>query len=421
MTDLAGFTAASIPEDVLAELESILNESGVSYDRPRIRIHALGCDIVVDASWTESSGSAGRNQTSHRVRKTLVHLHRPEARLPEFQVLPKSGLAGGMLAALTKFVGMPMLDLDHAPEVSARYSVITANADSVRILLETGPLETLAVIKDLELRFGARGVVASRSRGGLFRSGVDRDERLDEEGRRLLLEDATTVCGPMIDDPQVSRRAADAVEGTYAEEAARTYGDASAMGGLLGRMVRSRLVTHEMCEAIREQSPPRTVVPQQIARRAWQGTTFPLLIVSMFAVVFPTVGILLLTKATPAGDDRLVGAIFTGVGSLVAVAWFFIMRHRRTRKRLVRRGHAVEAKVTQVERTDTSVNNDPIHRIHFDLDGRDEPLVVKCGSVAAKTARRMRESGRSTWVLVDPAKATRGLWVEGWAIEAMGD
>lgn len=415
------FTDAPIPPDVLAELEAILDEPGVSYDQTRVRTREHGCDVVVDASWSERGRTPGRDSTSHRVRRTLVYLHRPQARLPEFQILPKSGFTGGMLSAASRLLGVPTLELEHAPEVADRYSIVTANAESVRLLLETGPLRTLALVDDLELRFGARGVVASRTRGGLVRSDIGRDERLDEEGRRLLLEDATTVSGPMIDDPEVSRRAADAVSGNYAEEAARTYRDTSATGGLLGRMIRSRLVTHKMCQALRDQTPPRTDVPEQIARRAWKGTTFPLLIVSMFAVVFPAIGMLLLAKTAPDGDDRAVGAIFTGVGGLAAIVWFFIMRHRRIRRRLVRRGRAVDATVTRVERTNTSVDGDPIHRIHFEVGGGDEPLVVKVGSTAAKSARRMLESGRATWVLIDPMRPARGLWLEGWSIESTGD
>ncbi|MGA1392458.1 MAG: hypothetical protein ACO38W_04805, partial [Phycisphaerales bacterium] len=83
--------------------------------------------------------------------------------------------------------------------------------------------------------------------------------------------------------------------------------------------------------------------------------------------------------------------------------------------RLGRRGLAVDASIAQIERTNTSVNNDRIHRIHFEVSGEPAPIIVKVGSAEAKLARKLKTRGARTWVLQDPSVPSRGLWIEGWA------
>lgn len=419
MSNTMDFVPSPIPPAALAELEALIDETAVSFDRTLVREHDRGCDVIADASWTEfTSGSGSRGGSSRRIRRTIVLLHRPDATLPEFQILPKSGFGGGMLAAASRVLGLPTLDLDDEPEVASRYAVMTVNANSVRTLLLRPSLDALTVVSDLNLKFGARGVLAWRGAGGLQSTDRDRDDRLDEEGRRLLLEDAVAVCGPIVDDPEVSRRAADAVEGTYAEEAARNIAGA---GGIVGRLLSRTLITREMTDSIREQRPPRSGIPAPIAMKAWRGTTFPLLVVGGLGLGFSTMAVMLLFFAPGSGDERIAGAVFGGVGVLALVATFFVVRHRWTRIRIVRRGHVVEGSITRVERTDTAVNGDTVHRIHLALDGREDPTVAKAGTAAANSARRMLDRGARTWALVDPADPRRCLWIEGWSIESIGD
>ncbi len=122
----------------------------------------------------------------------------------------------------------------------------------------------------------------------------------------------------------------------------------------------------------------------------------------------------LLTQSAPGGDDRIVGAIFGALGLVAAVIDVFIVRHRWRRQRLVRRGVVVECVVTNVERTNTTVNNDRIHRVHFAVDGDAGPVAVKVGSAEAAIARRLQTRGTRTWVLQDPGVPARAVWIEGW-------
>ena len=115
------------------------------------------------------------------------------------------------------------------------------------------------------------------------------------------------------------------------------------------------------------------------------------------------------------------GLVFVGVGTAAAIATAFILRHRMIRKRLVTRGIVAEGRVTSVERTDTSVNDDVQHRITVETTDGLEPVVITMGSAPARQARRLQEIERPTWVLRDPRKPSRGLWLEGWSLETALD
>ena len=81
----------------------------------------------------------------------------------------------------------------------------------------------------------------------------------------------------------------------------------------------------------------------------------------------------------------------------------------------------MHGQITAVEKTNTSVNDDPIHRITLKLEDGSPDLVVKMGSAPAKTARRMKDRDIRTWALVDPDRPARGLWIEGWCLESRLD
>ena len=106
---------------------------------------------------------------------------------------------------------------------------------------------------------------------------------------------------------------------------------------------------------------------------------------------------------------------------VAALASILVLRHRAIRKRLVRHGTAAEGRITSVERTDTSVNDDPQHRISVETTDGLEPVVVTMGSAPAQQARRLMEAGGSTWVLRDPRKPSRALWLEGWSLASALD
>ncbi|MCP4833358.1 MAG: hypothetical protein GY895_01205 [Phycisphaera sp.] len=413
--DLSGFEKREIPEQALAELQHHFDEPTLRIGTARVRQHAVGCDILVNVEWWDS----GNDGPGYEVRHTVVFLHRPQTTLPEFEIRPRAGVAEKIFGGVGSLLGIPRLELEGEPELADRYAIMTANPESVRILMNRSTIDSLLAVEDLYLRFTGRGVLASRrsidgssgGRGSLNRKKV-RDHRLEGKAPAQLLADTLIAAGPIVDDPALGRRVADAVEGTYAQEAVRHLEDS---GGIIGREISKFVITGEMLSQMLKSTLPRREIPAPVARRAWGGTTFPLVLVLILAGVMLCVGVGLL-----AGGSK-EGLIFGGVGLVASIIWIAILRHRLVRKSLITNGTAVEGRLAGVERTNTSVNDDPIHAITIATSDGGEPMVVKMGSGPAKQARRMMEAGKSTWILRDPGKPSRGLWIEGWCLDSRVD
>ena len=417
--NLEDFSEQEIPEQALAELQHHFDEADVRFGTARILEHGLGCDILVDVEWYEHDTDG----PGHGVMHTIVFLHRPKTTLPEFELRPDDGFGEKVLGMLTSMLGLPRLDLEDEPVFSERYKVMTTNADSVRALLGRDAIDSILAVDDLHLKFSGRGVLASRrgvdgSSGrrstvgadgvGRMTSGRNHDHRLDQAAAHALLADALIAAGPIVDDPDVGRRAADAVEGTYAEESIRNITE---KGGFVGRQMAKILITREMLDGLRTASTPRKEIPRPVARKAWGGTTLPLAIAPAFGVCFAGIGAVLVIG----GQSEAL--IFLTVGLLALVVSAFILRHRMIRRRLVVHGLAIDGTVTGVERTDTTVNEDPISKVTIETRDGGEPIVVKMGSQPAMQARRMMESNPETWVPRDPQEPSRGLWLPGWSLE----
>jgi hypothetical protein len=327
-----------------------------------------------------------------------------------------------VLRAITSMLGAPPLELDDEPDFSDRYTVMTMNPESVRILLSREAIDSLLAVDDVFLTFSGRGVIASRhalgssgSRStsdlggaGTFTTQKSSDRRLDAEGTKSLLVDTLIAGGAIVDDPETSRRAADAVEGSYASEAARHLQD---QGGLLGRELAKTFITGEMLDQIRTERTPRMNIPKPIARRAWGGTNIPLLIAPVFGLSFAGIGGLSML------DGQVEGLVFLGVAAIAGIIAAFVLRHRIIRRKLIIHGVVTEGRITHVERTDTTVNDDPVHEITLQTVDGGDPIAVRMGSAPAQQARRMMETAPTTWVLRDPGNPSRSLWLEGWCLD----
>lgn len=421
---LEGFSQGEVPKQALAELEAAFGERDIAFDNVIVRTHARGTDIVGDASWTEFNDVDSRT-VSRRVRRTFMFFHRPDTTLPEFSIQAKRGFAGRFLMGITaKLVGMPTFELENEPEFNEKFTVVTANPESVRVLLVRDMVDAMVRIENLNLAFMARGLLFTRH-PGVYRtsrtndvrvSGQQQDERVSGKARLHFIEDAVAVCSPVADDPDAGRRAADAVEGTYAEEALENLTE---QGGLAGQALKKMVVTPDMLAHLERHPVPRLDVPGPVRRRAWAGTTFPLILLGVLSIISLSVGTFL---GLGAGGSDGPWWVLLLVGLVLLVVFGLVMRHRLVRKRIVTHGRIVPGRISSVEKTDTSVNDDVIHKITVQPQAAgEETVVAKMGSQPAKAARRMMESNQPTWVLVDPKKPGRGLWPHGWTLEAMSD
>ena len=416
---LHGFIEAPLPDDLRHEIETTLDGFGFRFGPALIRKHPAGCDAIVDASWFEnpSASSQQTKSSARQMHRLLMYFHRPDATLPQFEIIPRIGLITRVLSASAGILGLPMLDLPDEPEFMRRYMIVTANPESVRTLLDRPAIDALIEARDLRIKSTDVGIIAMRAIKH-SRSRRKTDDAAPRDDFERMIIDATLACMAFTDDPEAVRRAADAVPGSFTEEAVQTL---MRTGGMIGAEMRKRLVPQSAVDALRDQPPPRSKIDPSIRRCAWGVTRFPMLITGAFALWFPAIGVGLLLSTATVPNAIAIGTILLVVGVGATIAFLLLLRHRLIRQHIVRRGIVVPASIKTIERTDTIINDERIHRVKFRPEGprqsSEEMLIIRIGASYLDRARRIRREKAITWILQDPAKPRRALWPEGWVLE----
>ncbi|TVQ81515.1 MAG: hypothetical protein EA380_01605 [Phycisphaeraceae bacterium] len=412
---LHGFVEMQMPSDLRYEIETAIDGNAMSFGHTYIRTHDGGNDVLVEANWRESSGSSSSHSTPRS--NLLLYFYRPDAHFPEFDIIPRDGLGVRILSFAAGALGLPTLDLPNEPEFMKRYMIVTANPGSVRSLLDRAAIDALIEARDLHIKSTDVGIIAMRSikRSRSWRKIDDASQR--NEFERMVI-DATLACMAIVDDPEAGRRAESAVPGSFTEEAARTMLHS---GGIMSAKVRKRLVPQRVVDALRDHPPPRWSTDPAIRRRAWGGTAAGMFGAGVFALGFGGIGIGLLSSSNRDFVELIVGSLFSMVGAGATLAILLVLRHRLIRQRIVRRGRVVPAHIDSIERTDTIINGERIHRVKFRLQGAqhadEEPIAVNIKASYVHQARRIHREQAPTWILQDPAKPRRALWPEGWVLE----
>lgn len=104
--------------------------------------------------------------------------------------------------------------------------------------------------------------------------------------------------------------------------------------------------------------------------------------------------------------------IFPAVG--LGVAGYSLLERRRAVRMLIH-GTVAELRVTAVESTKIQVNKRPLYRIMLaraDSPAMEPRVERRSDPRAVRFAMERRESGQPMFVLVDPVKPTRTLWIE---------
>lgn len=192
-------------------------------------------------------------------------------------------------------------------------------------------------------------------------------------------------------------------------------------GGMIGAQVRKRLVAQSTVDALRDEPLPRSRIDPAIRRRAWGGTIAGMLVAGVFALGFGGVGFGLLLASNRGFVELLVGSIFSFFGCGAVLAVLLVLRHRLIRQRIVRRGTIMPVNIEAIERTDTIINGERIHRVKFRPananQSGDELNSVGIRAPYVHQARRIQREDAPTWILQDPAKPRRALWPQGWVLE----
>ena len=413
----------TLPEEALRELKAAFEERYLEFEDLQFQQQALGYDIFGHASWEERPKDKRSSLPSYRLHRTFVFFYRPGITLPESVLYTRSTSPSGLLGPLSRLLGMPTCKLEGEEQFNSAYGIGTATPGSIRALLTRQAIDALVTVRDAYIVLKPRGILFMRHQKAISRSSIqlgplgsqrvrNADQRITGNDLQAFLDDAVTACSAIVNDPDAGRRAANAVEGTFAEEGLQNL---TSKGGYIGHVLSKHLVTHQMLETLRHQPTPRSGIPGPIRKLGWQGnTTFLMTALSLMAAISVIVSLSIRNS-----DASWWVPLLFSLGACAGIA--VTCCYRAARKRLVIHGHAIPGVIAAVEPTNDTINSSPIYRIVVQPQPGGSPIETRMPKEAAMTARRFMEQGRETWVLVDPRKPRRATWPEGWSLEALPD
>ncbi len=403
----------SIPEACLQDLRRDMSNDMVGVNGVERRSRGDWADLLLDASWVEASSERRRSRC-----RTFVYFHRPGAQLPPVTIQSKKGFSSKLLLKLAGHAGLPDVPLPGREQLASNYAINSFTPDSARALLTDEFLDALEETDDLTIQFGRNGVRVSRAEKHHALLGDSLDESLNDAERDQLLATAWAVCRSIVEDPEAGPRAAQAVPGNYAQEATR--GLRAGQGWIPGFLL-SRTITREMVEQASTVATPRRGIPPQVKRKAWGGSTLPLLVTTLFNIVLPVLGVMFTLQERAAGEGHF-GLLFFIPVPVSAIAGFLVLRWRLKRRRLLVHGTFVTVKVVDIVPTVFVSGNDRITTIHFGTeDGKSASYSVNVGSTECVVAERFQREGKPTRVLRHDKMPGKCLWLECWAIEEQRD
>lgn len=147
---LDGFVETQLPSDLRYEIETTIDGNATSFGHAYIRTHDAGSDVLVEATWRESSSSSSSHSTPRQA--LLFYFHRPASTFPQFEIIPRDGLGTRILSVAAGALGLPTLNLPGEPELMKRYMIVTANHASVRSLFDRASIDALIKAHDLRIK-----------------------------------------------------------------------------------------------------------------------------------------------------------------------------------------------------------------------------------------------------------------------------
>lgn len=402
-------TVAELPDDARDALIQLADvESNLEFEHIEVCTTPLGINIVVDLAWEESRGS-GKSRHTVTCHRTVVCFHRPASKLPRFHVAHDVGFLSSWTRGVPEDVGDGVVDIRMRPEFSQRYTISSPAPKSTSTLFGDEVLDALEAAEGLEAQSSHDGLIAWRD-----------DERLDGESRAQLVEDAVTIFAPIVDDALAGQRAADAVSGTYAQEAVDRWEEE---GTKLSRAMLAKIITRAQVDAMALEQPPR-LVPRSIYKRAL-GMSGGLLSLGIIVTVIGTAisALMLIQEYAVEQKTGFSSGLFLLLAPLAgAVILFFTIRWRRRRQRLLTQGHFVPARLLRIETMSLKEGLEDSYEGVFEPKGYSHIEVTQdLEDEAVRISQRVLDAGGGTTLLIDPNDPEVALWLEGWVLENIPD
>ncbi|MCH2152774.1 MAG: hypothetical protein MK089_05480 [Phycisphaerales bacterium] len=407
-----GFSAHdTLPEHTHTALLELMGQGTLnSVDSIGLRLHDQGLDAIMNLRWTTGTG---KNRTSHV--RTVFFAHRPESQLPEFSIQPVETFLGFKLfsSSGTNHVKVDMQTLDG---LDSRISFTSPTPESARHLL---------MISALSLNHLPEGLSVFGNHNGSI-TWLE-DELLEGQARVKLIEDSIRFLDPIVNTPDLGRRVAHAVQGTYAMEEIdrlRKANTSTARKQLL------KFVTRSEVDQVIASTPPRRI-PKTIRKRAMSANKLSLVFCCGLTLFGLLIGLYVLIETMNRGSSfpweslffLAVGFVFM-IGTIGCIGW------RRYRLKTLHEGVFIPARIIGIKATRNADEDNVDHEVEFQpTDQTIGPLTLTIGSDAARIARRLKHRGGETTLLIHPSKASSShwsmadpaIWLEGWVIENIPD
>lgn len=371
-------------------------------DVMRAQIDGVGVTVGELSFVVESANTTGNRGSTTRTsrRQTVAYYESPAVRFPGFTLQPE----GTLLNLLSRATGVEDIDFPAHAEFSRAYHLTAVHPENTRRLFNDRLLEGLSRRQGLHIASDSGSLVIYRQ-GWVCDAAQLKDFvgeaaalfRLFEDAARESAATAETMLTPKADIRAIAEK----------------------MPGLMGKILRERLVTRDDIGAFIRQPPPRTI-PASILRYSDKfAPNMVLLIGIMFAVTGAAFALAFGYEALARGkglmNDRgagvLVGLIFLGSGGGIA---FFAGRARLRILRLLRYGQLGAARIQKIEPTGVSINDNAISRmtVQFPAAGQVVQASCKITEDAAQRAHKLVADKKDAPILYDPADPQRILFVE---------
>lgn len=336
----------------------------------------------------------GESDSSVRpVVETILFFSQSGLALPNMTVQPRGGMSG-LQSAVLGLVGIPRIEFPDDAAFGDSYWVMAFQPECARALLDARLREYLAAHPGLTVK-------TENEQVAVYRSG----EVVAADGLAVFVDEMNDVI------MMVARRGRELEQLgiSPSQEGTHTLRNMRGVGALVARRM---LVSQDELKEFLQQQPPRTI-PASIRR---QHLGFGSIFFYVWGGMFLVIGTIVLTGlAVQQAAPPLAIAGFSLLPLMGLAAIVLAYRYRSRKRRLLRHGECCEARVTDVQATNVSINDQRRYKVTMICDngGPDQPVTVNAYDPAVQKAFSLAESGDSTRLLVDPHDPRSVLWIDG--------
>ena len=367
---------------------------------------------VAEAAVEFSRGVGATRRTMNRTsNQTVAFLDSGDPLFPTFTLQPE----GLLVEAMSRVFGVEDIDFPAHPDFSRTYHLTAVHAENTRRLFDAPLLAALARTTGLHIQ-SHRGCIVLYRPGRIVEPAEMNGFVTDALAiLRLFKKSAESAASAA-----ASTSAAASITASESTPAVRSdiKAEALQMPGLMGKLVRDRLVVRADVEAFLQQPLPRTI-PANIRKQMERvGPTLSV----YFGVVLLALGV---TTAVLAGQVAVLnGGLVTGPAVMAAAGlavaclggwiWVGALRARSQTNALLRIGQTGLARIVSLDATGVSINNEDEYKMSVEFQARGGAVLATCkirGDAVLRAKKRMTDD-KPAVILYDPRDERRFLYAD---------